>query len=83
MLLLCSTLSHFLILEYLLKLFENRKLSNEKVWICVKIELSGLRQTSLQHIGFCFLNVTNLTQGFNVAMLSLDMNTKINSKKKT
>jgi hypothetical protein len=52
------------------------------VWICVKIDLSGLRQTSLQHIGFCFLNVTRLTRGFNFAMLSLDMNTEVNIKKK-
>jgi len=47
----------------------------------VKSDFSGLRQTSLQHIGFCFLNVTKLTQGFNVAMLSFEMNKKINSKK--
>jgi len=53
----------------------------KKVWICVKADLSGLTQTSLQHIGFCFLNVTKLAQGFNVAMLSLDVNTKINSNK--
>ena len=53
----------------------------KKAWICVKSDFSGLRQTSLQHIGFCFLNVTKLTQGFNVAMLSFEMNKKINSKK--
>jgi len=65
-------------------LFENKKLSNEiSVDLCEN-NLSGLRQTSLQHIrGFCFLNVPKLTQGFNVAMWSLDMNTKINSKRAT
>jgi len=36
---------------------------------------------NLQYIGFCFVNVTKLTQDINVALLSFDMNTKINSKK--
>jgi hypothetical protein len=81
MLLLCSTLCRFVVPEYLLTLFECWKLSNEiSVDLCESRPLRIMTDTSSAH-RLLLLNVTKLMQGFNVAMLNLEFNTKINSKK--